>query len=222
MIEFCFDFISPYAHLAWLQMEKLGERLGHEVRPVPVLLAGMLSALGTRGPAEVPARRAYLFKNLIRVAHRSGTRIVPPKAHPFSPILPLRIACLASLEPRMRSQVITTLFRTAWMEGGSIDTAEAISDSLRRVGIDAAPLLEEAALPEAKDRLRSNTDDALARGAFGVPSMFVDGELFFGFDSFPDLEAYVKGQDPVPAEADMLERWRTLPASAQRKLPPTS
>ena len=71
--------------------------------------------------------------------------------------------------------------------------------------------------PAAKERLRRNTDEALARGAFGVPTLFVDGEMFFGFDSFSEIEAFVRGEDPVANEGVLIERWATLPASAKRR-----
>jgi 2-hydroxychromene-2-carboxylate isomerase len=71
MIEIFFDFISPYAYLACCRVRALGERIGHEVEPRPVLFAGILNALGTKGPAEVPARRAYVVKNVLRAAQRA-------------------------------------------------------------------------------------------------------------------------------------------------------
>jgi DSBA-like thioredoxin domain len=83
------------------------------------------------------------------------------------------------------------------------------------VGIDAEVLLARAAT-EGKERLRRNTDDAIARGAFGVPTMFVDREMFFGFDSFPAIEAFVHGEDPAAKRPDLVEKWASLPASATR------
>src|SRR5258706_11469171 len=100
MIELFFDFISPYSYLAFTQAKALGARLGREVEPKPVLLAGILNALGTKGPAEVPARRAYLMKDLLRAAHRAGISIALPPAHPFNPLPALRIAAL-DLDPTL-------------------------------------------------------------------------------------------------------------------------
>jgi predicted thioredoxin/glutaredoxin len=76
--------------------------------------------------------------------------------------------------------------------------------------------MERSALPEAKERLRHNTDEALSRGAFGVPTMFLDGEMFFGFESFPEIEAFARGEDPVAKRLDLVERWAKLPAAATR------
>jgi hypothetical protein len=76
--------------------------------------------------------------------------------------------------------------------------------------------MDLASAPEAKERLRRNTDEAIARGVFGVPTLFVQGEMFFGFDSFPEIEAFLRGEDPVVRNAELIERWAKLPASATR------
>jgi 2-hydroxychromene-2-carboxylate isomerase len=215
MIELFFDFISPYAYLATCKVRELGARVGHEVRPRPALLAGILGALGTRGPAEVPARRAYAVKDFIRAAHRAGVPLALPPTHPFNPLPALRVAALDGIEPARRWAIIDTLFAAVWAGGGGVEGLERVAALL---GPAHADLVGRADSPEAKARLRANTEEAIARGAFGVPTMFVDGEMFFGFDSFPAIEAYCRGEDPVAARADIVERWATLPASATRKI----
>jgi 2-hydroxychromene-2-carboxylate isomerase len=215
MIELFFDFISPYAYLATCKVRELGARVGHEVRPRPALLAGILGALGTRGPAEVPARRAYAVKDFIRAAHRAGVPLALPPTHPFNPLPALRVAALDGIEPARRWAIIDALFAAVWAGGGGVEGLERVAAVL---GPAHADLVGRADSPEAKARLRANTEEAIARGAFGVPTMFVNGEMFFGFDSFPALEAYCRGEDPVAARADIVERWATLPASATRRI----
>jgi 2-hydroxychromene-2-carboxylate isomerase len=215
MIEIFFDFISPYSYLACMEIGRLAARLGKDVEPRPVLFAGILNALGTKGPAEVPARRAYLFKNVLRAAHRAGVKIDLPPAHPFNPLPALRVAAL-DVERALRLQIIDALFRATWGGGAGIDGAENIALALRQAGLDAPSLLARSALPEAKERLRYNTDEALSRGAFGVPTMFLGGEMFFGFDSFPEIEAFARGEDPAAKRSDLVERWAKLPAAATR------
>jgi 2-hydroxychromene-2-carboxylate isomerase len=210
-----FDFVSPYSYLAWEAVGALGARVGHEIEPRPVLLAGILNALDTKGPAEVPARRAYVVKDVIRAAHRAGIGIVLPPAHPFNSLVGLRVAAL-DLERALRFRIIDALFAAAWAGGGGIEGPERVAAVLRQAGIDEAPLLSLAATSEAKERLRRNTDEALARGAFGVPTLFVQGEMFFGFDSFPAIEAFLRGEDPVARNADIIDAWAKLAASATR------
>ena len=215
MIEIFFDFISPYSYLAWKGVGPLGARIGHEVEPRPVLFAAILNALGTKGPAEVPARRAYVVKDVLRAAHRAGVKIALPPAHPFNPLPALRVAAL-DLDRALRFRIIDALFDATWGGGNGIDGAENVAAALRQAGIDEAPFIARSSEPEAKESLRRNTDEALARGAFGVPTMFVEGEMFFGFDSFPAIETFVRGEDPVTKHADLIEKWAKLPVAAWR------
>lgn len=200
---FSFDFISPYAYFGAERIEALARRHNCRVIWRPVLFAAFLNSNQQRGPAEIPDKRMYTFKNISRIAHDLELPIQPPPAHPFNPLLPLRIACA-----RPESELILAIFRACWAEGRAIDTSEALK-----------PLLDEETLalgstPQAKQQLRENTEQALAEGVFGVPSVTVEGEVFWGQDSFPHLEQFLQGQDPV--DPDLLERWRTLPASASR------
>jgi 2-hydroxychromene-2-carboxylate isomerase len=215
MIELCFDFISPYSYLAWTQARALCERTGHALDPQPVLFAGILAALGTRGPAEVPARRAYVIKDVVRVAHRLGVTLALPPSHPFNPLLALRVAGL-DLEPGMRAAIIDALFAATWATGQGIEGPERVGAVLRGLGLDADALLARAAAPEASQRLRARTGAAIERGAFGVPTLFVAGELFFGLDSFPAVEAFCRGEDPAASHPEVA-RWATLPASSIRR-----
>ena len=216
MIELFFDFISPYSYLACSRARELGAKVGHEVDPRPVLLAAILNALGTKGPAEVPPRRAYVIKDVLRAADRAGIEVRLPPTHPFNPLAALRAAAV-DVDRTTRWRIVDAFYAAAWKKGESIESHERVAAILREAGLDQ--LVEIAAAPEAKERLRRNTDEAIARGAFGVPTMFVDGEMFFGFDSFPAIERFVRGEDPVAKHADLLDRWATLPASAARRAP---
>ncbi len=198
VIRFYFDFISPFAYLAWTQLPALGAR----IEPVPILFAALLDAHGTKGPAEVPAKRRNLIHDVARKAQRLGVPIEVPFAHPFNPLLALRVACLPGTD---QTAVIDTLFRAAWVERRDI-TDPAVVGAL--VG---ESLVARAA--EAKPALRAQTDAAIARGVFGVPTLAIADELFWGTDALPDLARYLDGAR-VPAE--WLARWESLPAAAVR------
>lgn len=209
-VRFLFDYISPYAYLAWTQVEALAARCGREVEPVPVLFAGILGALGTKGPAEIPAKRDYLFKHTARIAQEFGVPFAPPPAHPFNPLLALRVTAAVESLPERR-KLVSALFAAAWGGGGGVETEAQV----RAAGASEA-LLAAAASPEVKAKVRQATDDAIAAGAFGVPTFIVDGELFFGVDSLGHLETFLRGKDTLSAEA--VANWRQLPASASRKI----
>lgn len=167
------------------------------------LLSALLNHNQQRGPAEIPDKRRYTLKHLLRLSAEHGIPLGIPPAHPFNPLLPLRVLAL-----RPEAGLVHHLFRACWKDGRAIDTAEALKDLMD------ADTLKQATGTEAKQRLRQNTEEALTRGVFGVPTVAVGEELFWGFDAFPHLEQFLQGNDPV--NAAMVTRWEQLPASATR------
>lgn len=216
-LTFYFDYISPYAYLGFTQIHAVAERHGREVIALPVLFAALLNHNGHKGPAEIPSKREYVFRDVLRIGARLGERIEPPPSHPFNPLLALRVT-LAAAQGDERRRVIAALYRATWGEGanggpGIMDEA-GIRAALAGAGVDADALLAGAVTPQVKTALRDSTTAALEAGVFGVPSVIADGELFWGVESFGHLERFLRGEDPVQAED--LERWRDLPASARR------
>ncbi len=211
MATFYFDFLSPYAYLAWRELPALSKVTNLDFKPTPVLFAAMLNQWGHKGPAEIPPKRVYVMKNALRLGHRLGHPIEPPPEHPFNPILPLRIAGLD--EPR-QSDIIDALFRAGWNGGPGIADEIRVRQVLDKAGFDGHDLVHRAGQPLAKARLRENTDAAIAAGVFGVPTFVVEGELFWGVDSLPDVVAFAQGKDPV--NPSLVQRWMVLPAAAQR------
>ena len=210
---FYFDFVSPYAFIAWTQIHAIAERHGRTVEPIAVLFAGLLDAHGTKGPAEIPAKRAYIFRDAYRKAHRAGLPVLcPPPSHPFNPLLALRVASLP-MDPDARRRLIDALYAATWSNGSGVDTPAAVAAAAGRAGLDGEALVRAAQEPDAKQRLRIATEQAVARGVFGVPTVIVDGELFWGVDSLELVAAFLRGEDPVPSDLSWAER----PASAMRR-----
>ena len=212
-LRFFFDFISPYAYLGWAQVHAVADKHGIEVEPVPVLFAAMLNAWGHKGPAEIPPKRIYTWKHVVRLAHDVGVPIHPPPSHPFNPLLALRVASMP-MEPEERRRVIDLLYARAWARGEGITDPEAMAAALSELGLNGAALVVRATDPEAKARLKEQTAEALQLGVFGVPSMEIRDEVFWGQDSLPHLDRFLAGDDPVTDET--LTRWQDLPASAER------
>lgn len=213
-IGFYFDYVSPYAYLAWTQIRDLAAPYGRDVTPIPVLFAGLLSAHGNVGPAEIPAKRRYILRDVARTAAGNGIPLALPPSHPFNPLLALRVTC-AELDTPHLGRLVDAMYRAVWGTGGGAETVEQVTEVLVTVGLDPADVLARAAAPEVKARLRANTDAAIAAGVFGVPTMIADGELFWGFDAFPNLDQFLAGAAP-PAPS-LLARWETLTASATRR-----
>jgi 2-hydroxychromene-2-carboxylate isomerase len=208
------DVISPYAYVAYKALPAIAEKAGREIVVVPVLFAALLNAHGQKGPAEIPAKRVYTFKDAYRKARAVGLPgLVPPPSHPFNPLLALRAAS-TDMDPDVRRRFVDALFDAVWKDGTGLETPEAVAACARRVGLDADAVLKAASEQATKDRLRAANEKAIAEGAFGVPTMVADGELFWGVDALPHLALHLEGKDTVPTDA--YARWGALPASAAR------
>jgi 2-hydroxychromene-2-carboxylate isomerase len=214
-LRFVFDFVSPYAYVGWKHVVPLAARAGRELELEPVLFAALLDAHGTKGPAEVPAKRAYVIKDVYRKAHAAGLALVPPPAHPFNSLLALRAAGLDDLDEDARRRLVDALFDATWAGGGGIDSAEKVARVATDAGLDGAAIVHRAGEPQAKERLRSATDEAAMAGIFGVPTLVADGEVFWGVDSLEHAERFLAGADPLPP--DLLARWADLPVGAKRR-----
>jgi 2-hydroxychromene-2-carboxylate isomerase len=213
-VRFLFDYVSPYAYLAATRIRAIAARHGRDVEAVPVLFAAMLDATGGRGPAEIPAKRDYIHRDVVRIGRALGVPIEPPATHPFNPLIALRATGCVE-DPAARWNLIEEIYRAAWARGLRVDQAQVVAQLASDVGLEGPALVERAASAEAKDRLRRTTDEAVAAGAFGVPTMFVDGEMFWGVDSLPHLERLLSGEAPI--DAATVARWRAVVPSAQRR-----
>lgn len=204
-IDWYFDYISPYAYL---QSRRLGEFAGiAEIRPVPVLFAGLLDATGTLGPAEIPAKRLWTYRFCQFTADRLGVPFRMPAAHPFNPLRSLRLSIALDCDPA----AIDAIFRFVWAEGRDpVAEWPALTAAL---GVADADSLIGAA--DAKAALRANTEAAVAAGVFGVPTLAVGDRHFWGVDGTDFAHAYLA--DPGILETDAMKRLETVPAAAERR-----
>ena len=194
-IEFWFDPISPYAYLAFEQLPEAFVGLSYSVAYRPIVFGALLKAFDHKGPAEIEPKRAWTFRQVHWLAHRAGIAIDTPARHPFNPIALSRLAWAAAPEGATPSRyVCETILRHVWRGGGDAEDPERVGALARQL----APRLDPAS-DEVKQRLRDETDAALARGAFGVPTLAIDDKLFWGFDALDMAAAYLR-DDPWFAE----------------------
>lgn len=215
-LRFYFDYLSSNAYLAWTQIHDLAARHARTVESVPVLFAGLLQAHGQLGPAEVPPKVRWMSLNVIRKAAALGVPLHPPAHHPWNPLLSLRVSSFP-LPEEPRRRLIDGLFRAAWVNGLHLSEPEVVARIAQEAGLDGRAAVADAQRPEAKARLRRLTDVAIAEGVFGVPTVIVDGELFWGFDDFPWLERFLAGTDPLRPE--MLAEWTGSPVTPSAERP---
>jgi len=201
-IIFRYDPISPYAHLAFETWPRVMEGVPHRVRHVPVLLAGLLGHHGQRGPAEIPPKRDWTYRQVAWRAREAGVPLDMPPSHPFNPLALLRLATACSLHPAAQggtSRYVTELlFHHVWHGGADPNDPDRLAALRERLATHMAECghgMPSPDSPEVKQALRERTDAALAAGVFGVPSFELDGRQFWGQDALPMLRACLEG-DP--------------------------
>jgi 2-hydroxychromene-2-carboxylate isomerase len=220
-LQFFFDVVSPYAWLGWhaLNARRAQLQVEHQlvVEPVPVLFGVLLDARGGMGPAELPEKRAYTFRDVQRCARLAGLRLVGPPRHPFSPLRALRL-CSAVSDPELGFRLAGSLLDAAWSEGCDLERDETLREALAAQGL-GSELLDSIATAAVKDKLRAHTDRALALGVFGVPSFVVGTELFWGNDRLAHVEAFLRGELTLdePSLAEMLARPRGADRAAMKR-----
>ena len=200
-LDFYFDYLSPYAYLAWRCLPEVTEPRDVAIVPRPVLFAGLLNHWGQLGPAEIPPKGRHVGRDTRRFAALRGIPLRSPRYHPFRPLTALRTS-LAAVAGDRQHDVITALFDASWANGIDLGSADEIGEALDLAGLDGRRLVKAASQPEAKEALRRETERAIALGVFGIPTMVVEDELFWGLDQLQYLALYLDGKDPLASIAE--------------------
>ncbi len=200
-----FDFISPFSYIALHRLRELPQGLVLEYRPV--LFAGLLARFGQKGPAEIEPKRRYTYRWCHWWAKSLGIRFRFPAAHPFNPLHHLRLAIACGSTP----QAVERIFEAIWTTGADASDAAAFNRLARSLGVDAARL----GAAEVKDALKRNTEEAAARGIFGVPTLELNGEFFWGADAIEFARAFLA--DPAVLRNAEIQRLDALPVGAARR-----
>jgi 2-hydroxychromene-2-carboxylate isomerase len=199
-----FDFISPYAYLGLHTLERLPRGTDLEYRPI--LFAGLLKHWGQKGPAEIPPKRKWTYRSCIWLARQNHVPFQMPAAHPFNPLPFLRLAIAAGNTP----ESIHAIFRALWTTGAN----PADSPVIARLADQLSVPLDRLSDSSVKEQLRDNTERAVQNGVFGVPSLSVGEQVFWGGDAVEFASAYL--EDPATLDNDEIRRADTLPVGASR------
>ncbi len=194
-LEFFYDYGSPFSYLIDTQLPALCARTGAELEYRPMLLGGVFKATGNRSPVQEPVenKRAYGGLMLQRWVARYG---VPFKLNPHFPINTVQLmrAAVAAQEQGVFEAFHAAVFPAFWAAGENLGDSGVLTKVLEGAGLDARALLEATGDDAIKQRLRANTDEAVARGAFGAPTFFVGDEMFFGNDHVQFLEKVLESR----------------------------
>ncbi len=205
--DWYFDFVSPYAYLQLEAFDRLPDDL--EVTMRPVLFAGLLGHWEHKGPAEIPAKRRQTYRHCHWLAGKRGVPFKTPPRHPFNPLAVLRLAVVFEGEPG----AVRAIFRHIWADGRDGQDPESLGALADTLGI--ADMAARIGDPAVKERLRRNTDEAIARGVFGIPTFVIEDELFWGQDVIGMMLDYLN--DPELFRRGDMARLGDLPIAAERK-----
>jgi 2-hydroxychromene-2-carboxylate isomerase len=194
-IDFYFDFGSPAAYLAWTQMPQLAAETGAEVVYRPFLLGGVFQATANKSPMEVPAKGRYMVGDLERFARRYG---VPFQHNPHFPINTLALMRgalgLQMRDPARLQAYGDAVYRAIWVEQKNMSDPATVGAVLQDAGFEPQQFLALTADPEVKERLKTVTQEAVARGAFGAPTFFVGDTMFWGQDRLDFVKQALESQ----------------------------
>ena len=202
-----FDFVSPYAYLQSRLLHKFAGKA--EIAMKPVLFAGLLGHWKNIGPAEFPPKRLWTYRFCTWFARDHRIPFKFPPRHPFNPLKPLRLAIASGAAPA----AVHAIFDFIWAEGRDPTDAAEWKALGARLGVSDPDAAAEQR--EAKDALRANTEAAIAAGVFGVPSVVVGGEVFWGVDATDFVLQYL--EHPALLADPEFQRVSNLPAGAERK-----
>jgi 2-hydroxychromene-2-carboxylate isomerase len=203
-----FDVISPFSYLALGEIEQLARTMTIVYRPV--LFAALLEHWKHLGPAEIPPKRVHTYRFCIFEAERRGISFRFPPFHPFNPLKPLRLIAALDGTPH----AVRIVMDKIWRDGLDLSTEQNWQATCAALGLTIAAADALLAVPEAKAKLRANTDAAIAAGLFGVPTLQIGEELFWGVDALPMARAYLENPDLFKS-GEML-RVATLDATSSR------
>lgn len=203
--DWYFDFISPFSYL---QCERLLE-LPVAVRPRPILFAGLLGHWEHKGPAEIPSKRQFTYEQIVWLARRDAIQLRFPPNHPFNPIKALRLAIALGSD----IDTVRAIFRFIWREGNDVGSDEGWKALCHRMRVEDGDA--RVADPEVKAALVRNGEEAIAAGVFGVPTLLIDGRIFWGYDATPMAHDYLA--DPEGFDAGDMRRVRELPVGQARR-----
>ncbi|MFZ2869422.1 2-hydroxychromene-2-carboxylate isomerase [Zavarzinia sp.] len=186
-VDFYFDFGSPAAYLAWRRIGAVAERSGATVKPIPMLLGGLFKATGNSAPLTVPAKGAYLFVDLSRFAKKFGVPLNMNSAFPINTVTLMRGAAGYHGTDKFHTYC-DAVYDAIWRDDRDMGDPAVVAGVLTAAGLDPAAFEALVADPAVKEKLKANTEEAAARGAFGAPTFFVEGEMFFGQDRLDFVE----------------------------------
>ncbi|MFN4353797.1 2-hydroxychromene-2-carboxylate isomerase [Parvibaculum sp.] len=196
-VEFLFDFGSPNAYLSWKVVPEIEKRTATKFQYVPVLLGGIFKATNNVSPVianqGIRNKGEYQFLEIDRFVTKHG--LSKFKFNPHFPVNTLQImrGAIAAEKENILPKYLDAVMAAMWEDGKKMDDPDVIKVVLDAAGIDGAHILARIGEADVKAKLVANTENAVERGAFGIPTFYVDGDIYFGKDRLRDVEEAIAG-----------------------------
>jgi len=193
-VEFLFDVVSPASYLAYKRLPAIAAQTGASIAWTPVLLGAVINATGNVPPGTVPAKGKYLLRDWMRCAARYGIPFTFNHHFPVNTLVVQRaaVAVLDDDGDATFVRLIDACFQAMWVDGKDLGDLTVVTEIFAAAGFDPDRLMARAGDPAVKQKLKANTDAAVARGVFGAPTFFVGDEMFFGQDRLDYVEDALK------------------------------
>jgi 2-hydroxychromene-2-carboxylate isomerase len=196
-IDFYFDFLSPYSYVAWTWVRR--HLADYDFHFHPVSIPSIIAHYETKGPAQIKPKRNYLFKDLLRFTKMHKIPFTTPAQLPFNSLYALRLSLFSVAGP-YQARIIDAFFCAGWADGLDIGSDDFLRSLLASKNLPSDELFLKMEDKSSRVELKKSIESALARDLFGVPTFFVDEEMFWGNDSIKYLEMYLGGSDPLDLE----------------------
>jgi 2-hydroxychromene-2-carboxylate isomerase len=192
-VEFYYDFSSPYSYLASTKIEGICAKYGVGLDWKPFLVGGVYKETGNRAPLEVPSKKTYMIQDVKEWASHYGVELNFPDLFPVNSVKSMRGALVAKEQGRIRDYT-HKLFKRYWIRNEDISQDDILRLALTELDMDYELFMKRINEQEIKDELRKETAEAVSRGAFGAPTIFLGDKMFWGNDRLLFLESYLKGE----------------------------
>lgn len=193
-LDFYFDFLSPYAYFSWVSLKTLASDYDLDIHYYPVPYPLITNHWGLKGTATIPSKREFVYKDTLRYSRLMKIPFKPPATHPFKPYLSLRL-CIEKVAGILQYDMIEAIWQATWVCAVDMSSEKALLTFLDNKKLPAEAFSALAKTEEIKTHYKEEVSRAIRKGVFGVPTIIIDDELFWGRDQFIYIKHYLDGHD---------------------------
>lgn len=195
-MAYYFDYLSPYAYFSWVELKKLLSEFELSITLNPIPYPVITTHWGLKGIATIPPKKAFVYQDALRYSQLMKIPLNKPPSHPFKPFLPLRMS-LFEVSAEVQFEVIDALWEACWVKQVDMSVSDKIVGFLNEKGLPGDDLYYQASREDVKSLFKKKVVQALDKGVFGVPTMILNQELFWGRDQFIYIKKILEGNDPL-------------------------